>query len=198
MFPERLPETVIIGGMEYEIKSDFRTSIKFEQMLFDPQISKAEALSKGIDLYYPIRPTEEKEALEKIIWFYRCGETELRKPNRNSGKRLYSTEHDFKYIYAAFLEQYRIDLLEEDMHWWKYQALFVSLNECMFQRIVGYRAIDIKKLPAEERKKYRQLQKAFELPEKELFSASDRAFQEGLEDALLNGDITDFLKRNNK
>lgn len=193
MFLHNLPQTVNIGGTEYTIHADFRTSIQFEQMLFDSELSKEEALSKGIDLYYPVRPKDDMEALEKMIWFYSCGE-EQKKSKQTTSKRMYSIEHDFRYIYAAFLEQYRIDLLEEDMHWWKFRALFLSLNDCMFQRIVGYRAVDLKKLPPEERKRYKELKSAFALPETKTISEEDEQFQMGLEEALANGNIADFLK----
>ncbi len=195
MFFDNLPKTVIIGGTEYEINSDFRTSIKFEKLLFDSEISKEEALLKGIELYYPKRPHDEKEALERIIWFYMCGEDP--KPNGNKEKRLYSIEYDFKYIYSAFLEQYSLDLFEVDMHWWKFQALFTSLNDCMFQKIVGYRAVDVKKLPVDERKRYRKLQEIFALPNNDSKNRPDEIkFQKGLEESLLNGDVSEFLKEN--
>lgn len=196
MFFDRLPETVQIGGAKYDINSDFRTSLKFEQILFDSGLSKEDALLQGLGLYYPIRPEDEAEALNKIIWFYMCGETEPGEKKRNE-KRIYSAEHDFKYIYSAFLQQYAIDLTEADMHWWKYRALFASLNDCMLQRIMGYRSIDIKKLPLEERKKYRSLQQAFALPDGGL-SEEDREFQQGLENALENGTVTEFLGRQRK
>ena len=196
MLLNKLPKTVVIRGAEFEINSDFRVSIEFERLLFDSGLSKAETLIKGLELYYPVRPPDEKAALEKILWFYRCGKPETTEGGKKESKRLYSLQHDFDYIYAAFLEQYRIDLTEVDMHWWKFQSLFTSLNECMFQRIVGYRAVDIKKLPMEERKRYKQLKKAFALPYEAEMSKEDREFQEGLEKALINGNVSEFLKEN--
>lgn len=196
MLLHKLPQTVVIGDTEFDINSDFRVSIEFERLLFDSELSKAEALIEGLALYYPVKPPDEKEALEKILWFYRCGKPEPPDGGQKESKRLYSLQHDFDYIYAAFLEQYKIDLTEADMHWWKFQSLFTSLNDCMFQRIVGYRAVDMKKLPAEERKRYKALKRAFALPHEMEMSKEDRAFQEGLEEALISGNVSEFLKEN--
>ena len=73
-----------------------------------------------------------------MLWFYQCGESEQKEEDKNKRQRCqrrnsrdpaYSFAQDAPYIYAAFKEQYGIDLTEVEMHWWKFMALFESLNE---------------------------------------------------------------------
>jgi hypothetical protein len=87
------------------------------------------------------------EAVDKFMWFYKCGrkEEEIKNTNKNSGnnskEQIYSYEFDDELIFGAFIEQYDIDLSEEYLHWWKFKALMKSLSsECEFSKIKGYRS----------------------------------------------------------
>ena len=122
-----LPETVEIGDVEYPINTDFRISILFELMMQDSSLSDKEKMREAIRLYYPEIPHDLEEAVEKLIWFYRCGKVEKAKKNAASQeeeedtqeRRVYSFEYDDRYIYAAFLSDYGIYLQDaEDLHWW--------------------------------------------------------------------------------
>lgn len=104
-----LPETVDIDGIEYRINSDFRISILFELLMQDDELGKCQKLVQGLRLYYPEIPHNVTMAVDKMIWFYRCGK-ETGNGGHGSGsgraKQIYSFEYDDDYIYAAFLEQY--------------------------------------------------------------------------------------------
>lgn len=193
-----LPETVEIDGMEYLINSDFRISILFELLVQDDTIGKRQKLIQGLKLYYPQIPSNTSEAVEKMIWFYRCGRVpdggrEIREDDDgNSLEKPYSFEYDDAYIYAAFMEQYGIDLQDEDIHWWKFRALFNSLSEdTEFAKIMGYRSIDITSKMSNEQKRFYKKKKAiYALPRPE----AEREAQELLEEALMNGgDISDLV-----
>lgn len=210
-----LPYTVEVGGMEYQINTGFRTSILFEMMMLDDGLSDTEKVIKAVQLYYPETPGADllPEAVDKVIWFYSCGDppkekTKIRRDDdededetgdllgsRNRGKMVYSFEYDAPYIYAAFLEQYGIDLVETDdcdLHWWKFKALFQSLNEkTQFMKIMGYRGVKItSKMSKEQKDYYRRMQKmyALPLPQEEV----DR--QNAIIEALKNGgDVSHLL-----
>ena len=47
-----LPTTVDIEGIEYEINSDFRTSILFELLMQDVEIEDEEKIIQALQLYY--------------------------------------------------------------------------------------------------------------------------------------------------
>ena len=86
---------------------------------------------------------------------------------KETSKRIYSYEFDAEYIYSAFMEQYKIDLNKEHLHWWKFKALFNSLNEeVLFSKIMSYRAIDLSKIKDKDMKKYyKKMKKLYALPD---------------------------------
>lgn len=191
-----LPETVEIDGAEYRINSDFRISILFELLMQDDEVGKRQKLVQGLQLYYPEIPHNVTMAVDKMIWFYRCGkETESGGHGSGSGraKQIYSFEHDDDYIYAAFLEQYGIDLQDiEELHWWKFRALFRGLSEdTEFVKIMGYRSVKItSKMSKEQREFYKKMQSIHALP----ITDAERKADELLTEALLKGgDITGLV-----
>lgn len=195
-----LPETVDIGGVEYPINTDFRTSILFELMMQDTSLSNSEKIRKAVKLYYPQKPHDISGAVDELLWFYRCGRDEGTtkssddEDEEESPQRLiYSFEHDAEYIYAAYLGQYGIDLQDvEDLHWWKFRAMFKSLEEsCEFVKIMGYRSIKVtSKMSKEQQSFYRKMQRIHALPipddEQEKYDAITYALMHG-------GDLTGLL-----
>lgn len=193
MLVDLLPTTVVIDDTEYNINSNFRHGILFEIMMLDNTLNDEDKLKQALNLYYPVIPPMEKwdEAIEKILWFYRCGE-EVINPKNSSNKRgdnsaqLYSYEFDDKYIYSAFLAQYNIDLQDiEALHWWKYKAMFESLNESNeIVKIMGYRGIDLSKIKDKEQKaRYKELKERYRLP----VCKDEKEKLNEIENILLNG-----------
>ena len=185
----KLPYQVIIAGAKVPINTDFRTSIKFEDLLnkydLEDEKEQREFYNKALKLYYPILNIDFKnesdkvkmlfnhvidnssEAINKMMWFYRCAkELPKQKGEGKSAKEIYSYEHDADKIYSAFIDQYGIDLQEiEHLHWWKFKALFGALREDNeISRIMNIRAMDITKLPKEQKEHYRKLKKLYEIP----------------------------------
>ncbi|MDN9637789.1 hypothetical protein KLL63_17775 [Clostridioides difficile] len=195
-----LPEHIKIDDKVYKINSDFRTSMIFEMMINDDELSNEEKTNIALNLYYPRIPHDRNLAIEAIIWFYGCGKE--RKVNggnsraRNSSKknnRIYDYELDSEYIYSAFLDQYGIDLQDiKCLHWWKFRALFKSLKEDnQIVKIIGYRSIDITKDMSKEQKDfYKKMKKMYEIPK----SQTEKEKINEIEKALLSdGDLSDIL-----
>lgn len=168
---DELPSTVTVGGNLISINSDFRTSILFELMMQDSEMSNSEKLEATLELYYRNTPSNLEEAINKAIWFYKCGKEDTKQTanvNMNRQKQIYSYEYDAEYIYSAFLSQYRIDLQDIDgLHWWKFKAMFQGLNESNeIVKIMGYRALDLSKIKDKEQKAhYRKLKNLYRLPD---------------------------------
>lgn len=195
-----LPETVEIGDVEYPINTDFRISILFELMMQDHSLSDEEKMVEAIRLYYPKIPHDLEEAVEKLVWFYRCGKTDKAKKQRESSEEedtqerlVYSFEHDDRYIYAAFLSDYGIDLQDiENLHWWKFRAMFLALDDnCEFKKIMGYRSMKItSKMSQEQRAFYEKMQRIHALP----VSEDEQEKYDAITKALMgDGDLTGLL-----
>ncbi len=172
---DRLPN---ITPNHFKIRTDFRETIKFELLMQNNNISEKDKINLALNLYYydvNIKNEEElKLRIKDILWFYRCGrqeemtsqkEEETSKANKNN--RIYSYEFDAEYIFSAFMEQYKIDLNKEYLHWWKFKALFNSLNEeVLFSKIMSYRAMDLLKIKDKDMKKYyKKMKKIYALPD---------------------------------
>ena len=160
---DRLPTTVEIDGKDYPIRSNFYIGIKMDNMIHDPEVKGYELITRALSLYYTEIPHNLEQALEKLIWFYACGEpTE----SNEKSERAYSFEVDDRLIYAAFLDQYGIDLCEiKYLHWWKFMGLFEGLREDhRIVQIMGYRLKKIdRKMPKAERDFYADMKRRYAL-----------------------------------
>ena len=98
-------------------------------------------------------------------------------------------------IYAGFLQQYGIDLQEEDMHWWKFMILLENLGaDTRLNRIMEYRTVDTasKHLSKEQRKFYQAMQRYYGLDGRQMPEMTER--DRLVEEALLNGgDVSKLL-----
>lgn len=183
------PTTVKIDGTVYPINSDFRTAIAFTMLMTDGDVEEQVKIPLALAMFYPVEPLPEniEEALRQMIWFYRGGHEEPKKQARDvaPGEEVYSFEHDADLIYAAFLQQYGVDLHEKELHWWVFRALFSALNdETEIKKIMGYRAIEITNdMSKSQREFYRRMKKAYRLP----LSVSEQAKLDKLEEVLKSG-----------
>ena len=171
MIVDLLPETVEIDGEEYRINTDFRISIMFELLMQDDELEDSEKTMQALRLYYPIIPKNKSQAVEKIIWFYRCG----KESNQNE------------------VDTGGIDLQDiEDFHWWKFRSLFKGLsNDTEFVKIMGYRSMNItSKMSKEQKQFYKKMQSIHALP----VSHKEKEADKLLAEALVNGeDITGLI-----
>lgn len=195
-----VPTTVDVGNKEYKINSDFRYGILFQLLMQDNELSDKDKYIKSIELYYPEVPPKEHrdEAIEKIMWFYRCGKDISKSKGNGKGKsvtQIYSFEYDDDYIYAAFMDQYGIDLQDIDyLHWWKFKAMFKGLKEDNeIVKIMGYRAMDLSKIKDKEQKAYyKKMKDLYKIPTQ--ISKDEEEKLKEIEKVLQNGgDLSELL-----
>lgn len=209
-----LPETVEICGQSVPIKTDFRSYIQFEQILIDssatPQEKVKKALALAFDDIRAIPLNDPQQIIDGLLWFYRGGdkpqnEYQIKEKKKaeakqkesdqasNSGERYYDYEFDAELIYAAFLQQYGVDLIAtEYMHWWRFKALFSGLtDDTKFMQVVGYRATKVTKdMTDSQRKFYRQMKEIYALP----IPQDEVEKAEAIEAALQSGDVVTLMR----
>ena len=172
------------------INTDFRISILFELLIQDRKVPNDLKILKALELYYPNFETIKNydqvvKAVEGMLWFYQCGKelaNSNKDENNNKYNQIYSYEFDDKYIYSAFMEQYKIDLQEiEYMHWWKFRALFDGLNEnTEIVKIMGYRSMDLSKIKDTERRNYyKKMKRLYALPDMRTIEEKETEFARG-------------------
>ena len=160
-----------------KIRTDFRESIKFELLMQDSTVKDSDKVIIALNLYYyePKKITNIKTAVDDMLWFYRCGRdmkikeaSDTNQQIERRQKQIYSYKFDAEYIYSAFMEQYNIDLNSINyLHWWKFRALFTSLNEnVLFSKIMGFRTINLSKIKDKSMKEYyKKMKKVYALPD---------------------------------
>ncbi len=184
---DKLPQFTQNG---LKLRTDFRESIKFELLMQDNKIKEKDKIMYALNLYYydTTKIKDIKQAINDILWFYRCGkEIENKEDNENNEKektkQIYSYEFDDEYIYSSFLEYYGIDLNSiKYLHWWKFKALFNGLGEkTKIVEIMAYRSINISKIKDKEmRKHYKKMKQIYALPDMRSEEEKESDFAESL------------------
>ena len=163
-----LPESVEVDSQNYPVNWGFRTFILIEICIFDKKLSDNDRIQNALELFYLDVPNDFNHAFEMMMWFYRGGK-ELKPEKKGSAdpKRCYCFEQDAPYIYSAFKTQYGIDLqdlLSKDLHWWKFKALFESLDDDLkMSKIMLYRVVDTAGMDKSQKKFYAVMKKLYAL-----------------------------------
>ena len=130
-----LPESVDLEGSLYYIQTSFKYWLRFLELLENKDI-----VPNDFDFMYKgSKPSKRQDGVLALMQF--CSPPELlpRFQESEEGGKVVDYIIDADYIYAAFLEQYSIDLISSDMHWYKFQALFKGLHDTKLNEIIGYR-----------------------------------------------------------
>lgn len=167
-----LQNKININGVGYNIDTDFRKWIKFQnliQELKEDEEGFLKILSFFDEINLNIEIKDFEEAFKKVLEFF-IGE-QKNGNGEGSNKKVFDFEKDEKYIYSAFLQEYNIDLFEvEYLHWHKFKSLLESLSDnCQLTKIIQYRSIDLSKIKDKEQKTFYQKMKslhALEQPKK--------------------------------
>jgi hypothetical protein len=177
----KLPEAVEVDGSLYTIHTSFKYWLRFLELIADNQTPP-----QDFDfMYIEEKPASRINGLIALVQF--CNPPQIlprtERKEQSSDKAVdYAIDAD--YIFAAFMERYGIDLVESDMHWYKFQALFMGLHDTKLNEIIGYRLYEN---TSGKRDNYtRQMEKlrtAWELPQESDEEDEDlKAFE-----ALLKG-----------
>lgn len=132
----RLPESVEVDGSLYTIHTSFKYFLRFIELLANKDIKPHD-----FDFMYKSKKPQDRESgLIALVQF--CNPPQILPHTdklESSGEKAVDYTIDADYIFAAFMERYGIDLVESDMHWYKFQALFKGLYDTKLNEIIGYR-----------------------------------------------------------
>lgn len=164
-----LPAFVEYGGTRYDIYTDFRVWIRLEHILLSKEMAAEEKAVEMMRLCYCSKlPPDAETAVRLLVRFY-CGgnNSEQRGSAKRGSAAIYDFQHDAELFYAAFLEQYGIDLTKDKLHWWKFLALFrgISENSRLYQAM-RWRAMDLSGVSDQRQKRfYRKMKQIYRLPD---------------------------------
>lgn len=136
-FYNELPMSVELNGRTYALTPTHHNVLRMYDAIkgvdYEAQVDiMLHYLVKG---KYPLS-TELLEAIQKVLF-----------PNvKQNNKKVFDFVQDSELIYAAFMQTYKIDLVDTPLHWWKFQALMSGLpNETRFSEVVRIRTMDVPK-----------------------------------------------------
>lgn len=144
------PSAVSVGGVDFPVVTDFRLMMELELAVQNSDKRKIAGILQRF--YCGNIPMRVKEAIDEMMRFYLCGNDAPEKKEDHGNpdfkaRRCYAFDEDQKYICAAFRQQYGIDLLRSEMHWWEFSALFAGLTEnTEFVKIMQYRCTNTAKI----------------------------------------------------
>lgn len=165
-----LIEEIEIGGITYHLNLYFDTVLLFYDLMDDEDFTPARKIEIAAEMFMDFEelPFETKfQAVQKIVETFIQGEDE-EGGEGESGEKLYDLKQDAGYIYASFLQEYNIDLIDQQgvLRWEKFIALLSGLrDDTRFKEIVGIRAAELPstKDAPQERKRLQKLQKLYAL-----------------------------------
>ena len=169
-------------GKRYRIRTDFKIWIQFEKTLLSDLADEIKIVELLSLCYVKELPPSLFDALRLLIEFYGCGTDSGGQDERVEGEkeRIYDFSYDAELFYAAFLEQYGIDLLKTDLHWWKFLALFRSISpDTRLFKVLSWRAAKLSDISDSKQKDYiKRMKRLYRLPKNSLAKKDDTQIAE--------------------
>ena len=165
-FLDKLPDHVSAGGKFFLIHTDFRKWLGFSEFAKDKEIILDDLNYLYVD---EVPPKElQKEAFDGLLKFFNPQQDLPRATGKT--EKILDYTIDSQLIYAAFMEQYGIDLTETDeqghykeMHWHKFLALLSGLHSTKLNEVMSWRCWE-GDTKSEYGKQMAKLKAAWELP----------------------------------
>lgn len=137
-----LPTSLNVGGVDYDIRTDFRAALDILAALGDPELYAQEKAYTACAILYPDfeeMPLEDyQEAVEKCFWYINGGETD---EDKQKHVRLMDWEQDIKSIIPPINRVLGKEVRDpnEKIHWWTFLGAFYEIGDCLFAQIVRVR-----------------------------------------------------------
>lgn len=179
---EVLPDYVFVRDKRCPIATDFKVWLKLSELI-GRDMPEAEKLVQMLKLVFFELPPNLNDGVMAMMDFYGHVDKSDAKQENTVQKSYFDFEYDADLIYAAFFQQYKIDLCSADMHWWKFKALLGSLSEdTHFIKVVQFRSMDTSKIKDKEQKKFYLSMKArYKLPDKRSEEQKEQQLNAALE-----------------
>lgn len=148
------PEYVKIGDKKYKINTDFRVAIECNNIAQEDTIGDTE---RPLAIIYKLFGDEGLDNLQdwdKLLELgirYLSLNKDTNKVDKDAKIDMDFNE-DMDYIEASFMSDYKIDLANETMHWWKFYNLLEGLsnselgNCCVLNRVRNLRTFDLSQI----------------------------------------------------
>lgn len=165
-----LPESLVVGGVQYVIRTDFRAILDVLKCLNNPEYEedeKALIMLRIVFLDWESIPTEQYEdALNAAAEFIDMGIKSDNKPS----PRVMDWEQDAPIILPAINRSFQSDVRSmRYLHWWTFLGAYMEIGESLFSTVLHIRQKKVlgKPLEKHEREFFHQNRSIVELRKRE-------------------------------
>ncbi len=135
-----LPTSLVVGGTEYSIRSDFRAVLDVLISANDPELDNETKAWVMLKIMYPnledIPPEHLQEACEKVCAFIDCGQKDDGKPK----PRLLDWEQDATMIVPAVNNVAHTEIRALPyLHWWTFWGYFMQIGDGLMSTVISIR-----------------------------------------------------------
>jgi len=164
------PGIVEISGHSFKISTDFKVILKILNILEETE-DKDRAGKTALRLFYGNNMPDDVETAILAFLEFVSNKSEPEEPKETEAspeeERIFDMLFDSNYIYAAFLQNYGIDLIDTKMHWWKFKTLVEGLpSNTKLSDIIQIRGQELPK-DSKQRAQMNRLKEAYKLPGKD-------------------------------
>lgn len=137
-----LPVSLNVGGVAYDIRTDFKAALDILAALADQELEPQEKAYTACAILYPdfdTIPLEHlEEAINKCYWYINGGESD---EGKQKLPRLLDWEQDIKNIIPPVnrILGKEVRYPNEKVHWWTFLSAFYEIGDCFFAQIVRIR-----------------------------------------------------------
>ena len=185
-----LPLTISIDDREYAIRNngDFRIVLECFEVLNDVELSEGErsliALVifysdfNGIDDIIELQENDIKELIDKMFWFFKCGDDSGVVANTNY--KTLDWKQDEQLICSAINKVASTEVRALPyLHWWTFMGYFSEIGESPLSTVVGIRTKIVKG------KKLEKYEQEFQRENPQYFNWDCRTQQQKEDDELI-------------
>lgn len=130
-----LPDAIMVNGEVFFLNTSFRVWMNYPDRIagMGEDFSLYEQLFKGA------APFPSQSIINELDRFF-YEKKEVPRSSGSDGEELIDFDIDADYIYASFMQAYRIDLMDVELHWHKFSALLNALpGDTVMTQIMGFR-----------------------------------------------------------
>src|SRR5690625_4964839 len=181
-FAYDLTDTVEIGGIDNDIDLSFEHVISIRDIISDKEINGEVMLTVYLELFFGVcflidvekQAAILRQVLSNVVGVSDKGEENLDIEGNPMPKdspdedKVYDLKQDANYIYASFMQDYQIDLIEQQgkLHWHKFNALLVGLkDDTKFRNVIEIRQSELPsgKGSGKQREQMKKMKKMYKL-----------------------------------
>lgn len=189
-------ETLEYQGQTYRLNLCFDNVLQFYKLMDDQDVSESNKILIAFEVFfdsdavnYVLNNSDTEllvQGVEKVASYINESSYGASSGSGDVSARSFSYEQDAEAIYSSFMQQYHIDLINEQgsLHWDKFKALLHGLNDkTWFGQIIQIRETDVGQIEdVKQKQEVQQLQDYYALTDE----ASVRAQEQRNEAALDN------------